>query len=163
MNIAGIDIGLSGAMAIVGDAGVLLIADMPVHAITAGKKTRIELDLTSLRSILAGHPIDHVVIERVAARPGQGVSSMFRFGYSAGAVAGMVAGLQLSHSFVLPIAWQRSVGCGPSPDAARQRAAQLYPQIAPQLCRKKDAGRADAILIAHAGRKLLNPAQQVAA
>jgi len=50
--------------------------------------------------------------------------------------------------------WQRASGVGPSPDAARQRAAQLYPLAAAQFARKRDAGRADAILIAHAGLRL---------
>ena len=87
---------------------------------------------------------------------------MFRFGHCAGAIYGLIIGLQLPCSFVLPQQWQRSVGCGPSPDAARQRAAQLYPLAALQLTRKRDAGRADAILIAHAGLRLLSHSQAAA-
>jgi crossover junction endodeoxyribonuclease RuvC len=88
---------------------------------------------------------------------------MFSFGFAAGAVAGIVAGLQIPYSFIQPVFWQRIAGCGPSPDAARQRAAQLYPAIADELRRKKDGGRADAALIGYAGRRLLHPGQQVAA
>jgi crossover junction endodeoxyribonuclease RuvC len=94
--------------------------------------------------------------------PKQGVTSMFRFGYAAGAIAGLVAGLQLPCSFVLPRAWQRAAGVGPSPDQARQRAAQLYPEVAPRLSRKRDGGRADAILIARHGMQVLGRAAAAA-
>jgi len=67
-----------------------------------------------------------------------------------------VMGLQLPCSFVLPLAWQRAAGTGPSSDQSRQRAAQLYPQSASQLIRKRDGGRADAILIARHGLRLMH-------
>jgi crossover junction endodeoxyribonuclease RuvC len=136
--------------------------DLPLYEIRTGKKDRVDLDLPSLRQMLSSQPIDHVIIERVAARPGQGTVSMFRFGYSAGEVYGLVVGLQLPCSFVLPLAWQRAAGIGPSPDQARQRAAQLYPQSAAQLSRKRDGGRADAILIARHGLLLMHQPQGIA-
>jgi crossover junction endodeoxyribonuclease RuvC len=159
VKICGIDPGLSGALAIIGEQGVLLVEDMPVHQLRIGKKVKVELDLSTLRCFLAAETIDHVMMERVASRPDQGVASMFKFGFGAGAVYGLVVGLQLPCTFILPRAWQRSAGCGPSPDAARQRAAQLYPGIADKLSRKRDAGRADAILIARSGLLALRPAQ----
>jgi crossover junction endodeoxyribonuclease RuvC len=163
VNVAGIDVGLVGAVAVVSEQdGFLFVEDLPVHHIAVGKKSRAELDLASLRRILVTNPIRHVVIERVAARPGQGVSSMFRFGYSAGSIYGLIVGLQLPVSYLLPVNWQRTAGVGPSPEAARQRAAQLYPLAASQLSRKRDAGRADAILIAHAGIRLLSHTQVAA-
>jgi crossover junction endodeoxyribonuclease RuvC len=112
---------------------VLLVADRPVHHFTIGRTVRAELDLASLRRILVSSPIDHIILEKVAARPNQGVSSMFRFGYCAGSIYGLIVGLQLPVSYLLPIQWQRAVGVGALPDAARQRAAQLYPLAAPQL------------------------------
>jgi hypothetical protein len=41
-----------------------------------------------------------VFIERVAARPGQGVTSMFRFGLTAGQIIGLVADLRVPYSLV---------------------------------------------------------------
>src|SRR3954453_20686469 len=124
-EICEIDVGLTGAVAIVDGQDVLFVDDMPVHQVASGKKLRAEVDLAALREMLCTRPVDHVMLEQVAARPGQGTVSMFRFGYSAGAVAGIVAALQLPRAFLLPRAWQKAVGVGPSPDAARQRAAQL--------------------------------------
>jgi crossover junction endodeoxyribonuclease RuvC len=160
MKILGLDPGLSGALALIDEHGVVLVDDLPAHQIGAGRKTRAELDLASLCGMFAEHAIDHVFIERVAARPGQGVTGMFRFGVAYGAVLGIVTTLRLSHTLVTPQTWQRTAGCGPAPDAARARAGQLYPKVADRLTRKRDSGRADAILIAHHGMKALQANQE---
>lgn len=148
--ICGIDPGLTGGIAVLCNGAVLHLGDLPVHSVQFGKTRRAELDLGGLRDMLVGYAPDHVAIEAVHAMPKQGVTSMFRFGYVAGAITGIVAGLRLPYSLVTPQMWQRLVKCGPAPDMARQRAGQLYPDSVARLSRKRDAGRADALLIAHA-------------
>jgi crossover junction endodeoxyribonuclease RuvC len=159
MNVAGIDPGLTGALAIIDEYRVVFVDDLPVHQIRAGKRARAELDLGGMREVLASLTYVHVFIEQVAARPGQGVTSMFRFGFTAGQIIGIVAGLRVPYSLVPPQRWQRLTGCGPAPDEARRRAGQLYPDAVQYLTRKRDAGRADAILIARSGLMTLRPAQ----
>jgi hypothetical protein len=61
----------------------------------------------------------------------------------------------IPHTFVTPQSWQKATGVGPGPDAARQRAAGLYPQHATSFTRKLDQHRADATLIARHGRAVL--------
>jgi crossover junction endodeoxyribonuclease RuvC len=162
--IAAIDPGVSGAIAIIDTNGnVIAVEDLPIHLIRSGRKLRTELDLAGLRAMLTAQPIEHVFIEAVHAMPKQGVVSMFRFGYAAGAIAGLVTGLALPLTLVRPQAWQRSVGCGPAPDAARQRAARLCPGIADRLLRKKDGNRADAVLIGRYCRMLLVSPERAAA
>jgi crossover junction endodeoxyribonuclease RuvC len=165
MKVLGVDPGLVGGIAIIDVEGVVLLVDMPVHKVGVGhkKNTRPELDLHSFCFILAQHRPDHCVIKKVSARPGQGVTSMFRFGYAAGAVYGAIAAIGLRCFFVTPQSWQKFHGIGPEPDAARQRASQLYPQIAPQLIRKADGNRADALLIACYGLHRLRPEARHAA
>lgn len=156
MNVAGIDVGVTGALALLStQQGFLSVHDLPTHQLAVGKKIRTELDMTSLRLLLLSNPIDHVFIEKVASRPQQGVSSTFKFGFSAGSVYGLLVGLQLPVSYLQPQQWQRAVNVGPTPDAGRRRAGELYPTAAEHLTLKKHAGRADAILIAHAGLPLL--------
>ena len=70
--------------------------------LAVGKKLRTELDLASLRQLLLSSSIDHVVIERVASRPLQGVTSTFKLGFSAGSIYGLLVGLQLPVS--VPVA-----------------------------------------------------------
>ena len=60
-------------------------------------------------------------------------------------------------TFATPQEWQRFQHIGAAPDAARQRAVQLYPQLAPMLARKKDHNRADALLLAVYGLHILRP------
>jgi crossover junction endodeoxyribonuclease RuvC len=159
MNVAGIDPGLTGALAIIDEYRMVFVDDLPVHQIHAGNRTRAELDLGGMRELLTSLTYDHVFIEQVAARPGQGVTSMFRFGLTAGQIIGLVAGLRRPYSLLLPQRWQKLAGCGPAPDEARRRAGQLYPDAVQYLTRKRDAGRADAILIARSGLMTLRPAQ----
>jgi crossover junction endodeoxyribonuclease RuvC len=85
---------------------------------------------------------------------------MFNFGFCAGAIIGLVVGLRLPYSLVTPQRWQKLAGCGPNPDEARRRAGQLYPDAIQYLTRKRDAGRADAILIARSGLRLLGQSSE---
>jgi crossover junction endodeoxyribonuclease RuvC len=153
--ILAIDPGITGAFALLGDTA--LVDDLPVHQAQHGRgaKVRAELDLHGFRMLLTGQPVSHCFIERVAARPGQGTVSMFRFGEAAGAVYGLIVGLGLPVTFATPQQWQKYHGVGASPDAARQRAVQLYPTLAPMLARKRDQHRADALLLACYGRQVL--------
>jgi hypothetical protein len=153
MTVLGLDPGLTAAAALLDGQRVLWVGDLPVHQIRSGQRLRAELDLAGLRALLTRQPIDHVIIEQQSARPGQGVAGMFRLGLTLGQIIGLVAGLRLRHSLVQPKAWQKEAGCGPSPDAARQRAGQLYPESSDRLTLTKHAGRADAILIAHYGHR----------
>jgi crossover junction endodeoxyribonuclease RuvC len=151
--ICGLDPGTEGAFALVNRDGTLIVDDLPVHNVRRGRsmKLRAELDLQTMELVLREYRIEHVFLERVAARPGQGVVSMFRFGYAAGALYGLVVGLGLPVTRVLPRAWQKHHGIDASPDAARQRAVQLYPAAAARLTLKRHAHRADALLLADFG------------
>jgi hypothetical protein len=117
---------------------VVLLADLPVHMIAARRKTlRPELDLHSLHGLLAEHaPLSHAYVERVTARPGNGSVSMFRFGQSYGAILGVLAAMGCPMTLVAPKHFQKWAGCGPAPDAARQRAAQLFTDSAEQAGQK---------------------------
>jgi crossover junction endodeoxyribonuclease RuvC len=153
--IIGIDPGTSGAIAALDRGEVVLLADLPVHTVSAkGRGDRAELDIHTLHALITGlGPIEHAFVEKVAARPGNGSVSMFRFGQACGAIYATLAVIGIPITLVLPKAWQRHHGIGPSSEAARQRAVQLYPQIAPRLARKADANRADALLIANYGQR----------
>jgi crossover junction endodeoxyribonuclease RuvC len=158
MRICGIDVGLTGAWAIVDGHRVVFVDHYLLHLIKRGGTTKSYLDLGGIHELLRQHPVDHTYIEEVGTRPGEGRVSAHRFGKAAGQIEGLVVGLGRPYSLVTPQRWQRVAGCGPSPDAARQRAGQLYPDAVQFLTRKKDAGRADAILIAHYGFHIANKA-----
>ena len=90
-----------------------------------------------------------VVVEQVNAMPGQGVTSMFNFGQTFGALKGICAALELPIFFVRPSKWKKHFELiNSSKDASRTKAIEMYPKLSNQLSKKKDVNKSDAILIA---------------
>ncbi len=151
MKIIGVDPGLSGAIAILEDKKVLGIFDMPV--MSEGKKNKRQLNSALLVSLLRENIIDNdevaVVVEQVNAMPGQGVTSMFNFGQTFGAIKGICAALNLPIFFVRPSKWKKHYELiNSSKDSSRTKAIEMYPKLSNQLAKKKDVNKSDAILIA---------------
>ncbi|MDE2020383.1 MAG: hypothetical protein KGJ13_08615 [Patescibacteria group bacterium] len=92
---------------------------------------------------------EHIMIEFAAARPGQGVTSMFSFGYCAGFIRGLVLSTGRPHTLIPPQMWKKLAGLrGSNKDESRCRASQLVPEAVDFWLRKKDDGIAEAALIA---------------
>jgi crossover junction endodeoxyribonuclease RuvC len=146
----GIDPGLSGAIALLRNGEFAECWDMPTMGRGSGNKQQI--NAAEVARILRECPPCTAYMELVGAMPGQGVSSMFNFGKAAGAVMGALAALQFPMVEVTPQRWKREFGLiGKEKDMARTVAQQLMP-VAP-LSRKKDCGRADALLLALYGHR----------
>jgi crossover junction endodeoxyribonuclease RuvC len=99
-----------------------------------------------------------VFVEKVSAMPGQGVTSMFSFGRNFGQWEGAIAALGCEIHYVTPQRWKK-VMLADAPkgkEAARMKALQLFPYLAEELKRKKDNGRAEALLIGEYGRRTLS-------
>ena len=151
MRVVGIDPGLSGAIAILDEKKVLNIFDMPVMA--EGKKNKKQLNSAQLANILKEHRAADeeiaVVVEQVNAMPGQGVTSMFNFGQTFGAIKGVCAALELPIFFVRPSKWKKHFELiNSSKDSSRTKVIEMHPSLSNQLSRKKDVNKSDAILIA---------------
>lgn len=158
--IIGIDPGLSGAMALMGAAGLLAVHDIPVMAKGKGAgKVKNEINAAGLNVLLkewANGSADDVlvVIERVSSMPGQGVASMMSLGDTVGCIRGVVAARGYPVHWVTPQSWKKHFGLVAGKDVdgkelARAKAIQAYPEA--DLARKKDHNRAEAILIARYG------------
>ena len=151
MKIIGIDPGLSGGIAVLKDNKVLNIFDMPV--MSEGKKNKRQLNSAQLVSLLKDNLEPNketvVVVEQVNAMPGQGVTSMFNFGQTFGAIKGICAALELPIYFVRPSKWKKHFELiNSSKDSSRTKAIEMYPALSNQLAKKKDVNKSDAILIA---------------
>ena len=149
-GVLGIDVGLTGALALY-RAGTWILIDMPI----VGDGKRHELNGPALCQWLREQRPDHAFIEYAAARLGQGVSSMFKFGVTFGGTKMALAACGVPYTVVTPAKWKLAVGVptGADKEAGRQRALQLFPDQAPNLARKKDHARADAMLIAYFGMR----------
>ena len=151
MKIIGIDPGLSGAIAIIENNTVLGIFDMPVMA--EGKKNKRQLNSAQLVNIIKEYVKKEedivVVVEQVNAMPGQGVTSMFNFGQTFGAIKGVCAALNLPIFFVRPSKWKKYFELiNSSKDSSRTKVIEMYPSLSNKLSKKKDVNKSDAILIA---------------
>jgi crossover junction endodeoxyribonuclease RuvC len=162
MVFVGIDPGVSGAVAFLDQDGDLIeVLDMPTMLMSAtSKKQQVNAyELSKLFDVGIDYsgtvPEITAYVERVSSMPGQGVASMFNFGVSFGIIQGVLAGLSIPMQLVTPVKWKRHHGLqGADKDYARTKAQNLYP-VAP-LGRKKDIGRADALLIARYGFEDIN-------
>lgn len=150
MEIIGIDVGKKGAIALITHAKNVEIFDTPL----------IDDDyyIPEMADIVSGYDKDHihVFLEKNNAMPKQGVVSMFTFGKGYGIWLGILGALKIPYTLVTPQAWKKAMMAGMrNKDDSRLRACQLFPLESLQFARKKDVGRADALLIAEFGRRKL--------
>jgi len=152
MLIIGIDPGITGSICFFEDGKIIDVVEMPNMA--EGKKNKRQVNGAQIyheiyKRIKNLEKKDiKVVIEQVAAMPGQGVTSMFNFGQSFGVLKGICAAMQIPMYFVRPAKWKKYFNLiNSEKDASRTKAIEIFPHFSTQLSRKKDSNKADAILI----------------
>lgn len=143
MNFLGIDPGKTGAAALIDDQGRMLeVADWPGDHVAAAQL---------LARWVYSFGITCGAIERVHSGPGEGVKSAFSFGQNYGSWLGVTGALYIPMLNPTPQEWQTGlVRKTDGPDAKARSlsvARRLFPSV-DCLSRKKDHGRADALLIA---------------
>ena len=139
MRIFGIDPGIAGAIAIL-DEKIVDVIDLPT--MSDGKKNKKQLNSAQLSQYISDNIIDInktvVVVEQVNAMPGQGVTSMFNFGQTFGAIKGISATLKIPIFFARPSKWKKHFELiNSSKDASRTKAIEMYPSIAGKLSKKR--------------------------
>jgi len=152
MLIIGIDPGISGSLCFFEDGKIIDVIEMPVMA--DGKKNKRQVNGAQIYNEIFKRTKGikkediKVIIEQVSAMPGQGVTSMFNFGQSFGVLKGICSAMQLPLYFVRPAKWKKYFNLiNSEKDASRTKAIEVFPYISQQLSKKKDANKADAILI----------------
>lgn len=173
----GIDPGVTGAVAeLDSETREIHFWDTPTVQVRSGKTFKNMLDaprcVAILQSLSAGREVK-VVIEKVNAMPprfskpgadgeeagavrgSMGVTSAFSFGKGYGIWLGILAALFIPFEEVHPVTWKKALmaDMGKEKDASRVKAMQIYPKVAPEISRKKDHARADALLLAEYGRR----------
>lgn len=161
----GADPGLDGAIACwAADPDVITVFIMPTLKVGGSKR---ELDASAVyRKLdmyrkLVGCPLQDIifVLEKVSARPGQGVTSMFNFGQTYGGVKAVVRAMDIPLILVTPQAWKKVVLAGAKKDknAAVRYAKDRYPScslLPTERCTKDHEGMAEALCIMDYGRRI---------
>lgn len=163
MTILGVDIGATGAIAVLEEAGQLLdVYDMP--CLFDGPKNRRTVNAPLLAELVYRTHAKRAFVERVGPRPQEGAVGAFAFGDSKGVVRGVLAAAAIPALFITPVQWKRAVGVPPGKDMkdmARSKAIARWPSKAELFKRKMDDGRAEAALIGLAGLLHFNDVAQL--
>lgn len=149
MMVLAIDPGIDGAYAWhYGPRVAPLIDDLP----TMGAKGNRQIDARTLAADIEalirvnGMPVT-AIVEDVHAMPGNGVSTMFRFGQAKGTLLGICGALEIPVLMVSPSSWKRAMGLDSDGETSRLKALQRWPGLSAFLKRKKDHNRAEAALL----------------
>jgi|TARA_R110000822_G_scaffold13923_4_gene49139 crossover junction endodeoxyribonuclease RuvC len=143
--IVGIDPGAKGAIGMLYPNGSVYVEDMPM----IGK----EVDGYSLSELFIEFPPEHVYLEQVSSWQ-MGRTSAFNFGQGCGCIKGVLATMNIPYTMVVPQVWKKYFDLSRDKDESRLYAARLWPTSADMFKRKRDDGRAEALLIAKYGSEL---------
>ena len=141
--VLGIDPGSTGAIAVLEHRTPARVFDMPET-------------IADLAMVIRSSEPDHVFVEYQQAFPGQGIASTGKLLQHYGSILGILAMTDANVVVLRPAAWKKSFGLSSDKNASRLLAQDLFSHISSQLSRKKDHGRAEALLIGLAGTRMLN-------
>lgn len=144
-KILGIDPGITGGIAFVhGDK--LEAFDIPS---VAG-----EVDVDEVWRLIRNAEPQMAVIEMASSRPGQGVSSTFKYGAAYGALQACVIACEIPLHRIAAHKWKKHFGLNSDKEKSRALAIRLFPGNG-LFSLKKNHGRAEAALIARYGNEVL--------
>lgn len=147
-SVVGIDPGKHGGVALLHERG--FVSAWPLDL------SLLREDLAALRSL--NHELV-IWVEDVHAMPGQGVTSMFTFGYGAGMIYGLAQGLDIPIQRINPVRWKNRIlgAVYPHDKSGTLAWAQAaYPTVSliPHGCRVPHDGLVDALAIATYGWRM---------
>lgn len=144
MLVIGIDPGLTGAVAVLGGHGELVrLVDTPL---LDGRYA-----INEMPHCLQGLDDGLAVLEEAQAMRGDGVVSAFKNGVGFGLWLGILEAFNIPTCRVRPADWKRTLHLTSDKGLSLALARRYYPQAS--LARKKDHGRAEALLLAYYGHK----------
>ena len=163
MHIIGVDPGATGAIALLdwsdGHPGKLVdLYDMPTQPNNTKGTCLDEKKVLEIITVTWRHHIPRIAfIEQVNGHATKNLSSAFNFGGYFHSMRVLISTAGIPHEFLMPAAWKKTMECqGKGPEGkvvAVVKARTLWPESEKLFLKTKD-GRADAALIAAAGRNL---------
>lgn len=138
-TVVGIDPGMKGAISVFHEDGPITVHDLPV--------VNKMVDAKLLHLLISKIGPDYVALENVHSLPRDGHVGAFKFGTVFGVCLGVAA--QYPIELVTPQTWKKHHGLlRKDKEASRQLALRKWPALAEDLKFKKNADRAEALLIA---------------
>ncbi|KAG0453455.1 hypothetical protein HPP92_024759 [Vanilla planifolia] len=159
--VIGIDPDVSGALAILKEHSsgcTAQVFDTPYLRVLVGKRARKRLDAKSIAQLLCSFGAPHgtlAYIEESRPYPKDGKQGWWSGGFTYGLWIGILVASGFSVVPVSSRTWKdhfQLCGSSSGKDDSRKAASILFPSVSDLLKRKKDHGRAEAILIAAYGK-----------
>jgi hypothetical protein len=165
--VLGVDGGVSGAFALLGDDGSLQVENSPTQPTTINGHVRQRMDFDELLARLRFWPITHIFYEKGQEIPRVGEdgrrrpqSGMYSYGEFNGIMIGAAAALRLPWTIVDPGKWKRKLHLlGKDKEASRALATEIFGSDK-FWSKKSHHNRAEAALIAHYGMRELTSRSQ---
>ena len=157
-RVVGIDPGVDGAIALVQDKKPPEVWDLEAASIGTVRQLVPQMIVDMLA---AWGEVDLVVVEDNRALGSNGSLANWSMGVSMGIVFGVCAAMNRPILRVKPKEWQAELGLSQvkhvdRKNAHRQRAREMWPSLDDSLKLVKHHDRADALMIAEYGRRLLS-------
>lgn len=160
--VIGIDPGLTGGIAVLRSSHVADVIAIPATDgdVDVSRLVKWIQQKTLYDPYIGGMNVI-AYIENVHAMPGQGVSSMFKFGFVTGILHGIIRTLEIPMKLVTPQAWKKQILAGTPKDkqAAIDYCLRVYPNVnllPTERSKVYHSGMADALCIAEYGYKKEN-------
>lgn len=161
MIYVGIDPGLDGGIAIIGESQVFLY-DIPTINEKTKKGYRRRYDIQGICNIFRSEILKHareevfVILEKAQPMPAQGVTSMFSTGFGFGIYQGILSAFSVPYEIIHSKKWQKIFSIAGDTKAKSFEVSQrLFPDL--EFVTKRGrilTGRCDSILLAEYGRRL---------
>lgn len=149
----GVDVGTKGGIAAINENNKV------IFAVPMSRENLVNYIKNVHDDIIARNDGVIACVEKVGAMHGQGVTSMFSFGKSAGFIEGVLESFDIPYQLVPPQTWKKSFSLlHKDKKASIETCKQLFPGInllPTERCRKESDGIAESALMAmYAKRKL---------
>lgn len=129
------------------------VFDLPVEKL--GKQTHIDGRALYARLSVYSQMLRLAVIEAPHSMPGQGVATTFTFGRACGVCEGVASCLTSAIIRANPATWKVAVGVSSDKGSSLSLVREMFPGNDQFFKRKKDHDRAEAVLLAKFGSRLL--------
>nr|GMD24456.1 Holliday junction resolvase MOC1, chloroplastic-like isoform X1 [Ipomoea batatas] len=158
--VIGVDPDVSGALALLKPDQSAQVFDSPHLKVMVGNRVRRRLDAKSIVQLLQSFEVPvgtTAYVEQSIPFPQDGKQGWWSGGFGYGLWIGILVTLGFSVVPVPSLLWKNKfklAGSRSNKDDSREVASRLFPSMSSQLKRKKDHGRAEALLIAAYGKDL---------
>lgn len=147
----GVDVGAKGGLAAIDEKNKILFA------VPMSRENLVNYIKMLHNDIIERNDAVIACVEKVSAMPGQGVTSMFSFGKSAGFIEGVLESFQIPYQLVPPQTWKKSFSLlHKDKKASIETCKQLFPGVnllPTERCRKESDGIAESLILAEFAKR----------